>query len=924
MEPQDGGEEIFRVEDGLTKKPMSFEKQHPGLVDCNGITAASIPIGIGSDTELEQDPPVMLTARGNTSLIANIFPHGEDGSVEFIVLYPEGVKRADVMKEIKGNDFAKYMCKPTQVILFLLMILLTQAEATNLGFKNISCLRKTDMKECNMQIHRKMDKKIITEVLNFNIKGLADKTDETCDIINKNKFNGRTRKYNDTLDVFRVSQRNIFIENSDDIFPEMTDDLIEFVTTENLIGKEFPVGIDRTEIKLTRINLYDIDLPFSFTNIFKSNTIRDVEIMGTKTESFIITGHLNILLRMQQLLEQGMKHLNDSSISIDLFQDRHEIRATFTVIKCPLEKCPSSPNKGVYMLNFKENRFTPVITEIHRVKGIANLKCKFRIASRFSLNNKKPEYNTKTTLKIQRTRDDILMHTCFAYITEKKYDSSLPFILKSLINLKRPLATNNMVCSINLMQTFVSEHIVFNNKREKRALGWIVTSLAGLLTRGAGATYNAMSMAAGATLSRTASTLSLQTAGRATGRLGQLLNRAGVRTPLMTARIAMERTKDRAVDLIKAKAVTWFTKENVKKMSGSFLKNGLIMGGIAGATEGTRYSMEDDNDDNYSTELRKKDSAMFHGLSEILADRKKYANSIFSIGEGKRNSLVLVDIPYSIDNNLTYYEYNTSINQIGLKDRKTYSFKRLEKMEEQAILILLEREEIMNIIFNLFSNNLLLPDIRNQTSDNTYIVNLLSQSSISQSLMERNAETQDMGFLKVFKTPVMENNLFVKRKNGSLHCLTASLDNLENDCKKLTNFFFEIFQFGKDRVMITGNNEGRISCGSGNQYISKADYSGIIIPEGCRIKMKRFMETDAPELDSQIENLQILFTEILDLKDYLGAGEITGIIIILICIILIITGIILRIIKERINDVQYNINIFRPVPVEAGENVPLE
>ena len=130
-----------------------------------------------------------------------------------------------------------------------------------------------------------------------------------------------------------------------------------------------------------------------------------------------------------------------------------------------------------------------------------------------------------------------------------------------------------------------------------------------------------------------------------------------------------------------------------------------------------------------------------------------------------------------------------------------------------------------------------------------------------------------MGSVRIFKTPVMINGKFVNKKEDRISCMTQSLDKLEDKCKDLVETFMKIFKYGTDRILMTGKNDGEIICSDGIKLISKTDFSGILIPNGCRIVMTNWREDEKPGKGSTMTDIKVLFNTILKVDEILEVTD---------------------------------------------------
>ena len=867
--------------------------------------------------------------------------HEKNGMNRSIIHMLTSYNKANDIKRIWRDSHLEecFAGSITKVKLILIMILISGLNAKNIDetthLKDISCLTNKNKNTCEMNIFKKLDKNLETEKLIFDTEQMAYKSKEICKVIQINRYDGTKRSYNRTHNVFKPERKNIFYSTKEreDSSPQIGDDLIEFLRKEDLFEEEIPIQTDRIEIGTRRLELVDIDNQYSFMNLFESNTIKDSSVIGEEYETVEIKGEMEIINYMKdtaQNLEMQYHlykiHLQESrnkTVIIKLNKEKNQLTAKFTIYQCPnYNFCPSISEKGSYVLKTDDGRFMPIINHIYKIRGMEHIKCKSRIASK--IDTVFPEYEAQTTVMIKRVGRKQYDHTCFTYLSVKKLDESLPYILKHKIIVEPKKETTNVICDINFLHTFISDHIVFNDKsRRKRNVGYIVTTLANLISRGATGIYNSLSSVASATLRASAGAVNAQTAGVATGRLGTLLGRIGIRTPTLSARVAMDSARRNTANFIRNKAISWFTKENVKKLGLKIMANGIVMGGVSGATYGIQELTKEEMD--IMKQIKAEDPAMYDSLIKSIEKDNKYKKNMYSIARAETSPLNLINIPKIESNNITNYLYNMSdFNLILLNGENTLSFKELEKLEERAIVILIERENILTIIFNLFNNNLLLPKIQNLTKDKTvqtYTINILNKNSVSQSLLARGSIEEKMGSVRIFKTPVMINGKFVNKKEDRISCMTQSLDKLEDKCKDLVETFMKIFKYGTDRILMTGKNDGEIICSDGIKLISKTDFSGILIPNGCRIVMTNWREDEKPGKGSTMTDIKVLFNTIIKVDEILEVTDFGGIIIALsVVLIMGIMGLCGVIIK-KCGKPKYNITFSQRETEENQMNI---
>ena len=369
-------------------------------------------------------------------------------------------------------------------------------------------------------------------------------------------------------------------------------------------------------------------------------------------------------------------------------------------------------------------------------------------------------------------------------------------------------------------------------------------------------------------------------------------------------------TVDQGFTNFKTKAVKMFSKENAKKLAKNLLTHGVVLGAFTGASIGIEEAIN--TDEPILIVIKEQDSALYQSVVDLLKEKDASNDKFFSIGKSEKTIFNLIDLPTEEagENGSFTHSIVTSL-KVDLQD-DFLSFKELEEVEEKAYEILLQREEILNLIMNLFSNNFLLPKIKNLTAEDTYTLNILNKDRVVQNIFRRDAIMKDLGIYKIHKNPIRDRDLFVDRNENKLHCITQPLTSLTEDCKITNDTFLKIFNYKKDRLVISGGNEGKITCDNGEKYISKTDYLGLLIPQGCRIMFKSYTENIPVDLGSQIEDLTVLFTHLLELSD-----ESVNLVIIILIIGLVIISVTVSIIfmilryKEKLSDTRLEINIFR-------------
>ena len=375
--------------------------------------------------------------------------------------------------------------------MILLMIFTQTICVKSTHTTDIECFKDTTENVCTLDLFLKRDAKIGQSSLDFNLQKLIGQQNKICDSLNGNRYTKFKKAYNNTHDMSTIIQENLFSPKKG-IFPEFNQDFLKVIKKEELFDEEILIDFKTRDIVTTKLNLLDIDLEFSFFSVFRANTLPHFESTGKILQEFSVIGKFNIMNSIHSLRNK-YNNKNNITITIVLEMAPQTIRAQFKVYHCDVVKCPTLPKKDTFILNLFSNRVTPIINKKPIITNLEALRCRYRILSEFSTTNFKMNFNYIPVVIVNKNEKDIF---CYIYLAQSD-TGNLPYLSKNSFRIEKAKKMQNLVCAINSIQSFISERVIYNNRRDKRNIvGRLITTFTQLFSRSASPAISQMSSAA--------------------------------------------------------------------------------------------------------------------------------------------------------------------------------------------------------------------------------------------------------------------------------------------------------------------------------------------------------------------------------------------------------------------------------------------